>query len=237
MEIMSIFEIEMSQHPIILAIETSGPLCSIALSGADGQVFLQEEKGEKIHGERITILIQKVMLEAGCSFSDLAAVAVSAGPGSFTGLRVGLSTAKGLCYALGIPLILLPTLECLGREAMIRGNAEGSIVLIQARVGEWYSAEVNLQGIGEMLARKEEEIRDLAKEAKGNTVMAGPGLESLGESFRTLPVVAHVGLTAQWVLTLGIENFHAGKFTDLISSEPLYVKPVRITQEKQSTQK
>lgn len=237
MEIMSIFEIEMSQQPIILAIETSGPLCSIALSGAEGQVFLQEESGERIHGERITILIQQVMEEAGCSFSDLAAVAVSAGPGSFTGLRVGLSTAKGLCYALGIPLILLPTLECLGREALIRGNAEQAIVVIQAREGEWYSALVDAQDVGVMHARSAAEIEELVKEANGKAVMAGPGLDSLTSTVSGVGIVANIGLSARWVLALGIENFNKDKFADLILSEPLYVKPVRITQEKHLPQK
>lgn len=233
---MSIFEIEMRLLPILLAIETSGPLCSIALSGADGQVFLLEEIGDRIHGERIILLIQQILKEAKISASDLAAVAVSAGPGSFTGLRIGLSTAKGLCYALGIPLILLPTLECLGREAQVRADAEQAIVLIEARVGEWYSARVDASGVGVMLSRSLEEIEELVAEGKGKAVMAGPGLESIPALTVDVPMLDSIELSAQWVLTLGLEYFHKGKFADLILSEPIYVKPVRITQDKHSTQ-
>ena len=97
----------------ILNIETSTSVCSIALSVNGKVVSLQESHTKNSHAEQISLFSQKVITDAGIKFSDLDAVSVSKGPGSYTGLRIGVSTAKGYCYGLDIPLISIGTLTAM----------------------------------------------------------------------------------------------------------------------------
>jgi tRNA threonylcarbamoyladenosine biosynthesis protein TsaB len=98
---------------LILQIETATQTCSVALS-ENGELLQVVEKTERnIHASMITLFIEELMNNAGKKYADLDAVAISMGPGSYTGLRIGVSTAKGLCYALDIPLIAVNTLEAM----------------------------------------------------------------------------------------------------------------------------
>ncbi len=96
----------------LLAIETSTSICSVSLS-VNGKIITREENTEKIHASAITVFIDEVMKQTGINYSELDAIAVSKGPGSYTGLRIGVSTAKGLCYALNKPLIGISTLQAM----------------------------------------------------------------------------------------------------------------------------
>jgi tRNA threonylcarbamoyladenosine biosynthesis protein TsaB len=98
----------------ILCIETATPVCSVAVSVDGEQHSLVTERGANLHASKLTIIIQQVLDEAGLTLKKLDGVAVSKGPGSYTGLRVGVSTAKGLCYALNIPLVAVGTLRSRG---------------------------------------------------------------------------------------------------------------------------
>lgn len=123
----------------ILNIETATKNCSVALA-KDGKTVLCKEIAEEgySHAERLHVFIEEIIREAGIQLKDLAAVAVSQGPGSYTGLRIGVSAAKGLCYALNIPLIAVDTLQALASKAKV---ADGLIVpMIDARRMEVYSA-------------------------------------------------------------------------------------------------
>lgn len=95
----------------ILQIETATQVCSAAVSVNGNTVALKEEMASNIHAGSLTLFISEAMQIAGLSFADLDAIAVSKGPGSYTGLRIGVSTAKGLCFGLDKPLIAIPTLE------------------------------------------------------------------------------------------------------------------------------
>lgn len=123
----------------ILNIETSTKNCSVALA-KDGEMIVCREIAEMgySHAEKLHVFFEEILSEANLKFSDLNAVAVSQGPGSYTGLRIGVSAAKGLCYALDIPLITVDTLEVLASQIEIE---EGVIVpMIDARRMEVYSA-------------------------------------------------------------------------------------------------
>jgi tRNA threonylcarbamoyladenosine biosynthesis protein TsaB len=101
----------------ILHIETATKVCSVALSGHGKLISLQETNTEAYsHSGMLTVFIQNVVREAGISMHELSAVAVSMGPGSYTGLRIGVSAAKGLCYGLDIPLIGIGTLDSMVRQ-------------------------------------------------------------------------------------------------------------------------
>lgn len=95
----------------ILNIETATKVCSVALAKDGGLLALKEVNGDYSHAENLTVFIEDVCKQANVKLSDVDAIAVSKGPGSYTGLRIGVSTAKGLCYSLDKPLIAINTLE------------------------------------------------------------------------------------------------------------------------------
>ena len=123
----------------ILNIETATKNCSVALA-KEGKTILCKEMAEEgySHAERLHVFIEEIMKEAGIAFQDLSAIAVSQGPGSYTGLRIGVSAAKGLCFALDIPLIAIDTLQVLASQAKV---SSGLIIpMLDARRMEVYSA-------------------------------------------------------------------------------------------------
>jgi tRNA threonylcarbamoyladenosine biosynthesis protein TsaB len=123
----------------ILNIETATKNCSVALA-KDGKTILCKEIAEEgySHAERLHVFIEEIITEAEITYKDLSAVAVSQGPGSYTGLRIGISAAKGLCYALDIPLIAVDTLKILASQLKV---SDGLIVpMLDARRMEVYSA-------------------------------------------------------------------------------------------------
>ncbi|KAA1245912.1 tRNA (adenosine(37)-N6)-threonylcarbamoyltransferase complex dimerization subunit type 1 TsaB [Aquimarina sp. RZ0] len=123
----------------ILCIETSTTNCSVALAKNGKLIELKEDYDTKYsHAERLHNFIDIVVKKSGIVLRDVEAIAVSKGPGSYTGLRIGVSAAKGLCYALDIPLISIPTLHSLALQVQ---NKEGYIIpMLDARRMEVYSA-------------------------------------------------------------------------------------------------
>jgi tRNA threonylcarbamoyladenosine biosynthesis protein TsaB len=102
----------------ILNIETATPLCSVALA-IDGRVISERESmEEKSHASRLTVFIEEILNEQGLEIRDLDAIAIGKGPGSYTGLRIGVSVAKGLCYGSNLPLIAANTLKILYTRAV-----------------------------------------------------------------------------------------------------------------------
>ena len=126
----------------ILNIETATKNCSVSIA-KNGETILCKEIAEEgySHAEKLHVFIEEVIAESGVSVQDLNAVAVSQGPGSYTGLRIGVSAAKGLCFALNIPLIAVDTLQTLASQVSI---SEGKIIpMLDARRMEVYSAVFN----------------------------------------------------------------------------------------------
>ncbi|MCF8322464.1 MAG: tRNA (adenosine(37)-N6)-threonylcarbamoyltransferase complex dimerization subunit type 1 TsaB [Flavobacterium sp.] len=126
----------------ILNIETATKNCSVSLS-KDGKSIICKEIAEEgySHAERLHVFIEEIIQGSEISFSDLSAIAVSQGPGSYTGLRIGVSAAKGLCFALDIPLIAVDTLQVLASQVAV---SDGFIIpMLDARRMEVYSAIFN----------------------------------------------------------------------------------------------
>ncbi|WP_166920641.1 tRNA (adenosine(37)-N6)-threonylcarbamoyltransferase complex dimerization subunit type 1 TsaB [Flavobacterium poyangense] len=126
----------------ILNIETATKNCSVAIA-KNGETILCKEIAEEgySHAEKLHVFIEEVIAEAGISVQDLVAIAVGQGPGSYTGLRIGVSAAKGLCYALNIPLIAVDTLLTLASQAQV---TDGKIIpMLDARRMEVYSEIFN----------------------------------------------------------------------------------------------
>lgn len=107
---------------LILHLETATTVCSVAI-GRDGKLLaLKEQGGDYSHSENLTLFVQDVCKQADVELSSLDAIAVSKGPGSYTGLRIGVSTAKGLCYALNKPLIAINTLQHMAFAMALSGK-------------------------------------------------------------------------------------------------------------------
>ncbi len=124
----------------ILCIETATTNCSVALSIYGEQVVLKEDNGVRYsHAERLHPYIEEVLANAKMNKEELTAIAISKGPGSYTGLRIGVSAAKGLCYALGVPLISIATLKALSHQLTCDQGAF-IIPMLDARRMEVYSA-------------------------------------------------------------------------------------------------
>ena len=124
---------------VILNIETATKNCSVSLSQDGKLIGIKEVNEDKFsHAEQLHVLIEELLTESSLDFNDLSAVAVSKGPGSYTGLRIGVSSAKGLCFSLDIPLIAVDTLEILARAIAIE---EGVVIpMIDARRMEVFTA-------------------------------------------------------------------------------------------------
>ena len=124
---------------VILCLETSTTNCSVAIA-VDGKIIaLQEDNNNKYsHAEKLHSFIDQVLAESGILKSSLQAIAVSKGPGSYTGLRIGVSAAKGLCFAMDVPLIAIPTLEALAHQAVVENGY--IIPMLDARRLEVYAA-------------------------------------------------------------------------------------------------
>ncbi len=216
---------------LILALETSTKNCSVAL--ADGEKILasrQESSDQFIHSEKLHLFIEEVLATAGHSPQALKAVAVGKGPGSYTGLRIGVSAAKGLCYALGIPLIATDGLSILAREFVHRLNpAEGELILpmLDARRMEVYTAVFNHK------AQRQTEIEAVVLEAgsfaeleAGVIHLIGDGAEKAkqlltGERFRYHPMPFP---SAQTLAVQAAAKYQRHEFEDVAYFEPFYLK-------------
>ncbi len=211
---------------LILNLETATRNCSVALSNEGEVLSARDYAGEGYsHAEKLHVFIEEVLAEAGKSYKDLDAVAVSRGPGSYTGLRIGVSAAKGFCHALGIPLISVDTTLVLASMARI---AEGHIVpLIDARRMEAYTAiyDANLKMTAPISAEilTPESFMDIAGpihfvgdcQEKAATVLHGDNYRYHKEI--EFPSASAMARFAQ-------EKFRQKDFEDVAYFEPFYLK-------------
>jgi tRNA threonylcarbamoyladenosine biosynthesis protein TsaB len=139
-----------TRTPLILHIETGTAVCSAALSHGDTLLGIKENDEGRTHAQLLAVFIDTLLREQHCITNDLAAVAVSEGPGSYTGLRVGVSTAKGICYGSQKPLIAVNSLQSLAFLAIEKGllPAPDALIapMIDARRMEVYTALFNAEG-------------------------------------------------------------------------------------------
>lgn len=215
----------------ILNIETATKNCSVALA-KDGKTILCKEIAEQgySHAEKLHVFIEEILKESGVAFQDLKAIAVSQGPGSYTGLRIGVSAAKGLCYAMEIPLIAIDTLELLARQVEVES---GLIVpMIDARRMEVYSAvfDCNYKKIREVQA--EIITNDSFVETSENIYFVGDCQEKCKtvlerENFNFLPEI--VFPSANQMSALSFEKFAKDQFEDVAYFEPFYLKGFMLT--------
>ncbi len=211
---------------IILHLETATKVCSVALS-RDGELIALKELEEEgySHGENLTLFIQALIAEAGLTMKDLDAVSVASGPGSYTGLRIGAATAKGLCYALNIPLIAIDALTCLCELARPKYPNQNLCALIDARRMEVFGLIQDPNG---------ETIKEIAADILDETsysefepfVYFGDGAAKLDELWtgRNITIDRDIKSSAVGQIRLAHEKFQSKAFEDVAYWEPFYLK-------------
>jgi len=228
---------------ILLAIETTGAFGSFAVvDGADSAALKvlagidRDIMGR--HVESSVELVSEVLDMASIRLSGLDGIAVSLGPGSFTGLRVGLGVAKGLSVGAGLPLVGVPTLDCLARPLSER---EGLIVVARdARRGEVYCSIYRSGGgsldkvTADMSLAPADLVARIAAErgrAGGAVTLVGDGLRTYAAVFGEVPGEVHLAPESFWdvkasvVGAIGIDLIKAGRTLDIDTAEPIYVRP------------
>ena len=223
------------QRPLILALDTATACCSLALTAgtmADGGVLASLSlNGRTTHSRRLITAIDWLFTESGVDWAMIDGIAVGLGPGSFTGLRIGMATAKGLAATAGKPLLGVSTLDALAGNCMTRRLI---CAALDARKKEVYVAFYRCDGAG--LPRRVGAIRavdplKLADEISEPVVIVGDGVLVYGDHWRrelggkvdVAPVALHYP-SASIVGLLGAGNLQMDRILDLETAVPLYVR-------------
>lgn len=223
--------------PLILSLETATTVCSVAIT--NGREIVAERKlhEDKSHANQLTLIIEELIQSAGLKMSEVQAVAVSEGPGSYTGLRIGLSTAKGLCYALGVPLIGISTLEAMALEVSMN-NPENHWLcpMIDARRMEVYTAlyspTLNLVKAPMPMILDESSFHETLREA--GVLFFGNGSQKFSQVINSTNAIFLNDITpSAWAVGfLALERFDKNQFENLAYFEPSYLKEFQATTPK-----
>ena len=214
----------------ILAIETSATSCSVSLSANGKALHSLSIDEEKTHAQKILILIHQILEQSQISMNQLLAISVSSGPGSYTGLRIGVSVAKGLCVALEIPLIPINTLYSLAMETIKSfPTFEYYVPMIDARRMEVYTMIVNLSG--DIVQNSHPLILDIESYieiAEGvKTVFFGSGMAKFGNEIAKNPLwhyIPNIIPVASDQNFLAYQSYIQKEFVNIYSFEPQYLK-------------
>ena len=213
---------------LILSIETSSQKCSVALHDQGRLIAASQSEEEGAHAKKLTLLIEEVVKKAATKLGALVGIAISIGPGSYTGLRIGLATAKGLCFGLDKPLIAVPTLKILAARHADSTEHQILIPVMDARRMEVYTAIYthDLQELEPANALILDELSFAAYQEK-NALIFGHGAQKFMDSFsnpsftfnleNTSPEAIHMG-------QLAYEAYLNKKFENIVTIEPDYLK-------------
>lgn len=221
---------------LILSIETGTDICSVALAN-DGELMALRESDEgRDHAKKVALFVDELLRETGVQPSDLDAIAVGKGPGSYTGLRIGVSFAKGMCYALDIPLIAIGSLDALTEVA--REDYDAGILDIEEE--EWAKAKLcplvdarRMEVYAEVFDNDGKALTDVVAEVvteesfkewrKDKFVIFGNGAKKCTELLSDA-IFVDIAPSARGIVRLAEESFKAQKFEDLAYFEPFYLK-------------
>lgn len=212
---------------VLLNLETATKTCSVALGKEGSVVACKSVTSEQYaHSERLNGMIQDVLAEGGYSLSDVEGVAVSAGPGSYTGLRIGTSTAKGLCYALDIPLIAVSSLKALAH--CVDGASSLICPLFDARRMEVYAALYDAR-LNELLPTAAVVVDDhFLHDFRERYVirLLGPGMAKCKQILRhpNFQFDDTTAVSARGMVALSDAKFTASDIEDTAYFEPTYLK-------------
>lgn len=233
---------------IILNIESSSNICSAALSINGELSQLRESDTEKSHAGKLTVFIEEILKSNNISTYDLDAIAISKGPGSYTGLRIGVSVAKGICYAMNKPLIAVDTLKSLTLSMLLQSGSKISgnnsikdflfCPMIDARRIEVYTAfyDFDLNAIDEVKSiiietNSFKEILD-----KQKIIFFGNGADKCKDliKHKNAEFIDNIELSARYMCSLAEESFNNKDFADTAYFEPFYLKDFIATTPKKN---
>jgi len=217
---------------MLLCIETSGKNCSVALFEGLQLVSIREVHTEQFsHSENLHVFIEQVLKESNLQPKAIKAIAISAGPGSYTGLRIGVATAKGLCYGWDIPLIALPTLRILAEQVSYEfTDIEYIIPMIDARRMEVFTA-VYSHDFSPILGERAEILTESTFDTylnKGKTIFLGDGITKFQAicKHKNAYFWENKFPSAKQMGRLALEKYQAQAFEDIAYFEPFYLKEV-----------
>jgi len=222
-------------NPLILHIETSSVACSVALSRGKELIAAQTRAERYIHSSALGPMSKELMESQGVHPTDLRAVSVSIGPGSYTGLRVGLSFAKGLCTVLGCPLIAVDTLQSLARTARLL-DAQAAhlyIAAVDARRQDAFVGYFDADGMklaeNEFLTVGDDTLQSW-RSADGQIVICGEGLEKWSQFDGLTDIrIVPIRCDARNLVSFATQMFENQQFADLQGCVPTYIKAPNIT--------
>ncbi len=212
----------------ILCIDTSLEVCSVAIGD-----FSVEERGQNIHSSRLNLVIEELMNKAGMTLHDIDAICIDKGPGSYTGLRIGVSTAKGLCYALDKPLLSTNTLQTMAYYYQSIYKTEAVTLLcpmIDARRMEVYDAlfDANMNFLEETKAVVIDESFLAEHLAENKIIFFGNGAEKckqlLSNNQNAIFTDTDIYPSSKAMIPLAEKKFENKEFEDVYSFEPFYLK-------------
>lgn len=222
----------------LLHIESTSTVCSVAISKNANLLAIKELNNGYTHAENLHVFIDELLKENALKPIDLSAISISSGPGSYTGLRIGFSAAKGLAYALQIPLISVDTLKALTVSAIKKTKEDVLFCpLLDARRMEVYCAVYTntLNGIIPLqaLILTEESIK--AFDLQKPIYFFGDGMPKAKELLQTLPqtfFIDDISASANAMIELAYTKYQAKDFEDVAYSEPNYLKEFYFTTAK-----
>lgn len=223
--------------PVILSIETSTSICSVAVHQDGALISLKELNESGAHSEKLMGMIDSVLLEADLEYAQLDALAVSEGPGSYTGLRIGVSTAKGLAYALEKPLIGINTLQAIASSRDYQKDEIG-IAVLDARRMEVYSQAFG-QNLTELSPIESVILDDDAYSSylrSYKVYFSGDAVEKVKSliNHENAVFLENAGLSANHLGKLAFEKFTRSDFEDIAYFVPNYLKEFKALQSKKN---
>ncbi|WP_198303938.1 tRNA (adenosine(37)-N6)-threonylcarbamoyltransferase complex dimerization subunit type 1 TsaB [Aeromonas veronii] len=216
----------------ILAVDTATEACSAALL-VGNKLFSRWEEAPRDHTRKILSMVQAVLEDAGISLSDLDAIAFGRGPGSFTGVRIGISVAQGLAFGAGVPLIGISTLAAMAQGAYRLDGAEQVLTAIDARMNEVYFGRYELidgrmQLVGDEVVSDPAALVDVRGKLAGPVTCVGTGFETYGETLSGLAdelAVSQVRFpAAEDMLPLARSAWLAGEAVPVEQATPVYLR-------------
>lgn len=222
----------------ILNLETATTNCSVSLA-KDGKVIAIRENNTPnySHAEQLHVFIEECLSEVGAKPSDLDAVAVSKGPGSYTGLRIGVSAAKGLCFALNIPLISIATLKSMA--AQVKENYDLIIPVLDARRMEVYSVilDTNLDEVRATEAEVIDENSFISYYENTKVHVLGSGAEKIKNllTHHNLSFNTECVPSSKEMAVLSFEKYKIKGLEDVAYFEPYYLKDFMLQKKKNKT--
>lgn len=226
----------------ILHIETTSTVCSVAISSNDRLLAIKELNEGYSHAENLHVFIQQILIEAKITINQLNAISISKGPGSYTGLRIGYATAKGLCYALNIPLIAINTLKMLTSSVINEFASSTELVfcpMIDARRMEvyvaMYSYSLNELESTKAVILNAESITEFINKYPTICIF-GDGMPKAQELIESLGLKAHyvqnISPSAGSLIRLSYQNYLKQEFENIAYAEPFYLKEFFFAQKK-----